>query len=143
MGSFRDLLDSVGHDPAMLVWLDGQYNRKGKPNENYAREVMELFTLGINSYTETDVKQLARAFTGWTVGGSKAFFNKQFSTMAPKPSSVKPVRSTATVRSICCCGSRRPRRIFHIACCGVRASATDRRAWSSTMPGAWWPPSGI
>jgi uncharacterized protein (DUF1800 family) len=77
LGSFRELLDNVGHDPAMLVWLDGQYNRKGKPNENYAREVMELFTLGINSYSENDVKQLARAFTGWTVGQTHSFFNKQ------------------------------------------------------------------
>ena len=76
-GSFRDLLVNIGHDPAMLVWLDGQYNHKGKPNENYGREVMELFTLGINSYTEDDVKQLARAFTGWSVGGAKAYFNKQ------------------------------------------------------------------
>jgi uncharacterized protein (DUF1800 family) len=76
-GNFRDLLAAVGHDPAMLVWLDGQYNHKGKPNENYAREVMELFTLGIGSYSETDVKQLARAFTGWQVGGSKSYFNKQ------------------------------------------------------------------
>ncbi len=77
LGSFRELLASVGKDPAMLVWLDGQFNRKGKPNENYAREVMELFTLGINSYTENDVKQLARAFTGWTVGQTHSFFNKQ------------------------------------------------------------------
>jgi uncharacterized protein (DUF1800 family) len=84
LGSFRDLLASVGHDPAMLVWLDGQYNRKGKPNENYAREVMELFTLGIGNYTETDVKQLARAFTGWTLGGFKSYFNKQYFDAAPK-----------------------------------------------------------
>jgi hypothetical protein len=84
LGSFRDLLDNVGHDPAMLVWLDGQYNRKGKPNENYAREVMELFTLGINSYSENDVKQLARAFTGWTVGQSHSFFNKQNFDDGPK-----------------------------------------------------------
>ncbi len=78
LGSFRDLLAGVGRDPAMLVWLDGQYNRRGKPNENYGREVMELFTLGIGSYSENDVKQLARAFTGWTVGQTHAFFNKQF-----------------------------------------------------------------
>jgi uncharacterized protein (DUF1800 family) len=77
LGSFRDLLVSVGRDPAMLVWLDGQYNHKGKPNENYGREVMELFTLGINSYTEADVKELARAFTGWAIGGPKSYFNKQ------------------------------------------------------------------
>jgi uncharacterized protein (DUF1800 family) len=84
LGSFRDLLASVGHDPAMLVWLDGQYNHKGKPNENYGREVMELFTLGINSYGETDVKELARAFTGWSVQGTKAVFNKQNFDPGPK-----------------------------------------------------------
>lgn len=77
LSRFRDLLDSVTRDPAMLVWLDGQYNHKGKPNENYAREVMELFTLGINSYSETDVKQLARAVTGWQVNYNQSFFNKQ------------------------------------------------------------------
>jgi uncharacterized protein (DUF1800 family) len=60
-----------------LYWLDGVTNRKGKPNENYAREVMELFTLGIGSYSENDVKQLARAMTGWTVGNNQAFFQKE------------------------------------------------------------------
>ena len=84
LGNFRDLLESVGHDPAMLVWLDGQYNRKGKPNENYAREVMELFTLGIGSYSENDVKQLARAFTGWQVSNFQANFNKQNFDDGPK-----------------------------------------------------------
>ena len=51
----------------MLIYLDNNTNRKGKPNENWARELMELFTLGIGNYTETDVKEAARAFTGWTV----------------------------------------------------------------------------
>ena len=67
LGSFRDLLVAVAQDPAMLVWLDGKDNRRGKPNENFAREVMELFTLGVGNYTEDDVKQLARAFTGWRI----------------------------------------------------------------------------
>ncbi len=77
LGSFRDLLTAVSRDPAMLVWLDGQYNRKGKPNENYAREIMELFSLGIGSYTEADIRELARAFTGWQINKGKAFFSKQ------------------------------------------------------------------
>jgi uncharacterized protein (DUF1800 family) len=76
LGSFRDLLLAVTHDPAMLVWLDGQSNRKGHANENYGREVMELFTLGIGNYTEKDVQQIARAFTGWQLAGDKASFNK-------------------------------------------------------------------
>lgn len=65
LGSFRGLVLEIGQDPAMMLWLDSNSNKKGKPNENYAREVMELFTLGIGNYTEEDVKEAARAFTGW------------------------------------------------------------------------------
>jgi uncharacterized protein (DUF1800 family) len=67
LGSFRDLLIAVGRDPAMLIWLDGNNSRKGRPNENYSRELMELFTLGAGSFSEGDVRQLSRAFTGWQV----------------------------------------------------------------------------
>jgi uncharacterized protein (DUF1800 family) len=67
LGSFSDLLVGVTQDPAMLVWLNGNQNVKQKPNENYGREMMELFTLGANrgAYTETDVREQARALTGW------------------------------------------------------------------------------
>lgn len=64
---FGKLLTAVLHDPAMLLWLDAPSNHKGHPNENLARELMELFTLGIGHYNETDVKEAARALTGWTV----------------------------------------------------------------------------
>jgi uncharacterized protein (DUF1800 family) len=64
---FGDLLSAVVHDPAMLVWLDAPTNRKGHPNENLARELMELFSMGVGHYTEADVKEAARALTGWTV----------------------------------------------------------------------------
>ncbi len=64
---FGDLLGAVIHDPALLIWLDAQANRKGHPNENLARELMELFTLGIGHYTEAEVKDAARALTGWKV----------------------------------------------------------------------------
>jgi uncharacterized protein (DUF1800 family) len=64
---FTDLLSSVVKHPAMLLWLDAHSNRKGHPNENLARELMELFTLGVGHYTEEDVKEAARALTGWTV----------------------------------------------------------------------------
>jgi hypothetical protein len=64
---FGELLRRVVHDPALLVWLDAQANRKEHPNENLARELMELFTLGVGHYTEKDVKEAARALTGWTV----------------------------------------------------------------------------
>ena len=63
--SFRALLKAAIQDPAMIFWLDNQFNVRGKPNENLAREIMELFTLGIGHYTEDDVKETARALTGW------------------------------------------------------------------------------
>lgn len=66
-GKFGDLLQAVSHEPAMLFWLDGLSNQRGRPNENFAREVMELFTLGIGHYTEKDVQEAARAFTGWGI----------------------------------------------------------------------------
>jgi uncharacterized protein (DUF1800 family) len=67
LGSFKDLLAGVTPDPAMLIWLNGIENRRGAPNENYARELMELFTLGTGrgAYSEQDVRQLALALTGW------------------------------------------------------------------------------
>jgi len=64
-GTFEALAQAVAKDPAMLVWLDANENRKGKPNENFARELFELFLLGIGNYSEADVKEGARAFTGW------------------------------------------------------------------------------
>jgi uncharacterized protein (DUF1800 family) len=77
LGSFRDLLVAVTKDPAMLIWLDGRTNRKGKANENYGREIMELFTLGVGNYTEQDVKELARAFTGWQINGNESALNEK------------------------------------------------------------------
>ncbi|MFN0082695.1 MAG: DUF1800 domain-containing protein [Ferruginibacter sp.] len=65
LGNFGDMLKAVSRSPAMLQFLNNQQNRKGKPNENFAREVMELFTLGRGNYTETDIKEGARSFTGW------------------------------------------------------------------------------
>jgi len=68
MGSFRDLVWASAHSPAMLVYLDNQANEKSHPNENYARELMELHTLGVDGgYTQQDVMELARCLTGWTV----------------------------------------------------------------------------
>lgn len=67
LGNFALLLHGVAKDPAMLVWLDNARSRREAPNENFAREVMELFTLGEGHYTERDVKEAARAFTGWSV----------------------------------------------------------------------------
>ncbi len=65
LGNFRDLMIGVAQDPAMLAFLDAGVNVKGAPNENFAREIMELFTMGVGNYTETDIREAARAFTGW------------------------------------------------------------------------------
>ena len=80
LGNFRQMLQAVTRDPAMLVWLDGVENRKGHPNENYGRELQELFTMGVGSgYTEKDVQEAARAFTGWDVdsGTNTAVFRPE------------------------------------------------------------------
>ncbi len=77
LGDFQQTLIEVSKDPAMIIWLDNQQNRKGKPNENYAREIMELFTMGIGNYTEADIKEAARAFTGWAAPSSFYFNKKQ------------------------------------------------------------------
>ena len=68
LGSFRDLLVELSRDPAMIFWLDNNDNHRGAINENYGRELLELFTMGIGNYTEGDVKECARSFTGWTIG---------------------------------------------------------------------------
>ncbi len=67
MGNYRDLLIRVAQSPAMIYWLDNHENHKRSPNENWGRELLELFSLGVGNYTETDVFECARAFTGWTI----------------------------------------------------------------------------
>jgi uncharacterized protein (DUF1800 family) len=67
LGNFGGLITAVAQDPAMLVFLDAGVNTKDSPNENFAREIMELFTMGVGNYTERDVQEAARAFTGWNV----------------------------------------------------------------------------
>jgi hypothetical protein len=76
-GNFRTFVREISRDPAMLDYLNNQQNRKQSPNENYARELMELFTLGIGNYTEDDIKQAARAFTGWAHDGDDFIFRRQ------------------------------------------------------------------
>src|SRR5579864_334560 len=67
LGNFRDILVNIAKDTAMLVWLDGRTNTKAKPQENFGREVMELFSMGVGHYTEPDVYAAARVFTGWNL----------------------------------------------------------------------------
>lgn len=80
MGNFREFLEAVTLDPGMLIYLDMEGSTKENPNENYARELLELFSLGVGNYTETDIREVARALTGWTLD-------------AP-PGTIKPDRPT-------------------------------------------------
>ena len=75
-GNFRDLTVAVAQDPAMLSFLDAGVNVKGASNENFAREIMELFTMGVGHYTEKDIREAARAFTGWNYVDVKFVVNK-------------------------------------------------------------------
>ncbi len=74
-GRFEALTQAVAKDPAMMIWLDSNQNKKGSPNENFARELMELFTIGIGSYTDADVREAARAFTGWRINRKTGEFS--------------------------------------------------------------------
>ncbi|MEY5099389.1 MAG: hypothetical protein RJA36_2108 [Pseudomonadota bacterium] len=76
-GNFRDLLIAVAQDPAMLAYLDAAVNVKGAPNENFAREIMELFSMGVGNYSEQDIREAARAFTGWNFKGLQFVVNPQ------------------------------------------------------------------
>ena len=73
LGSYRDLLYQVAQDPATVVWLDGQFNTKAKPQENFGREIMELFSVGVGYYTEPDVYAAARVFSGWNIRESEGY----------------------------------------------------------------------
>ncbi len=83
-GNFREMVAAISRDPAMLRYLNNDRNVRQRPNENYARELMELFTLGIGNYTEEDIKQVARAFTGWTHDGVAYSFNRRQHDAGPK-----------------------------------------------------------
>ena len=84
LGHFGPMLQAISRDGAMLIWLDANNNVKGKPNENYARELMELFSLGVGNYTEQDIREAARAFTGWHVNGEGFRFNAREHDDGPK-----------------------------------------------------------
>ena len=71
MGNFRNLLLELAKDPAMIVWLDNNDNHNGAINENFGRELLELFSMGVGNYTEDDIKEASRAFTGWTLGNTE------------------------------------------------------------------------
>ncbi len=84
LGRFPDLLVELSKDPAMIIWLDNQDNHKDAINENYGRELLELFSMGIGNYTEEDIKECSRAFTGWTLK------NAEFMAMRASKDSIWP-----------------------------------------------------
>jgi uncharacterized protein (DUF1800 family) len=84
LGKFGTLLQEISKDGAMLVWLDSNSNVKSHPNENYARELMELFSLGVSHYTEKDIREAARAFTGWRTDGDDFEFDARSHDDGPK-----------------------------------------------------------
>ncbi len=84
MGNYRDLLLEISQNPAMIYWLDQNENHKREPNENWGRELLELFSLGVGNYTEKDIREAARAFTGWGTTGGQFVFNKALHDAGPK-----------------------------------------------------------
>jgi uncharacterized protein (DUF1800 family) len=89
-GNVRRLVLEISQDPAMQLWLDNNTNRKAAPNENYARELLELFTLGIGNYSEADVQAVARAFTGWNLAGPQRAAAAAGSSGMTPPAGAKP-----------------------------------------------------
>ena len=71
MGNFKTLLTELARDPSMIVWLDNHDNHRGAINENFGRELLELFSMGVGNYSEEDIKEASRAFTGWTIGNTE------------------------------------------------------------------------
>ncbi len=105
LGKFRPFLLDMSRDPAMLVWLDSNRNVKGAPNENYAREVMELFSLGVGNYTEKDIQEAARSLTGWHHDAEvkKFEFNRELHDTGEKTIFSKTGKWTGTdVVKLCC-----------------------------------------
>ncbi len=84
LGSFPKMVQQIARDPAMLLYLDSATNRKQHPNENFARELLELFTLGIGNYTEADIQELACCFTGWEVHRGRFVFDRYQHDTAPR-----------------------------------------------------------
>src|SRR5262245_62103423 len=81
LGNFRNMLLDMAKDAAMLIWLDGNTNTKAKPQENFGREIMELFTVGVGHYTEPDVYAAAKVFTGWNLKPSADYTNDDYGSM--------------------------------------------------------------
>ena len=119
LGNFATLLKEVARDPAMLIYLDGMRSVARQPNENFGRELLELFTLGEGHYSEADIKAAARAFTGWTVDRETGQFQQPRARARrrredlPRPD--RPLRRRAR-SSPSCCAIRAPPRPSSRSC---------------------------
>ena len=137
MGNYRELLGLVSRNPTMMFWLDNNQNHGTAVNENWGRELLELFSLGAGNYTEVDVREASRAFTGWTFEtkipraptatspGSSSIGRKTM-TMARRSSSATRGGSTARTFSTSSCSSR-PAANSSAATCITSSSRTNRR----------------
>ena len=142
LGNFGELLHAASRDPAMLVYLDAASNRRGQPNENFAREVMELFTLGEGHFREDDIREAARAFTGWSIDPASGEYlfrprihdsGEKTVTPAKRPCSGAKATSAVKTCSTSCSRSRRPLSMSpHV--CGASSSrrSRTRRSWSAS-----------
>ena len=106
IGNFAALTKEVSRDPAMMIYLDLQQSRKEHPNENWARELMELFTVGIGNYSETDIRESARAFTGYRIDMTTQQFR-----FAPRQADVGPKTFMGKTGALLSCHPEAP-------CCG-------------------------
>ena len=134
LGNFGTLLHAASKDPAMLIYLDSAQNRKGQPNENFAREVMELFTLGEGHYSEQDIKEAARAFTGWSIDrdtGEYLFRPRRARLRQQDGARAQRAISTATRCSTSCSRSPRRRNSSPPSCGANSCRPTPIRARSS------------
>ena len=144
LGSFEQMLLDVTSDPAMILWLNANDNRRNRPNENYARELMELFTLGADrgAYTEDDVRELARALTGWRNDWSSELgeHNFRFDPVAPRRrpprrSSATPATTTGAPPAACACTTPSTPRSWSRSCGATssrwRRPPTERDALAS------------
>ena len=137
-GPFGDLLRVMLRDPALLAWLDAPSNRKGKPNENLGRELLELFTLGVGRYEERDIKETARALDRphGQPGDSSRPGTTIATTARRRSSARRPVSRATPWRTICSHSRRRP-----TAWPGGCARRSSARAWPTIRPGGRWPTS--
>ncbi len=137
-GNFGVLVKAMSRDPAMIQWLDLRESRAAHPNENFAREVMELFTLGEGNYTEKDVTEGARAFTGYRINGRDASFqfNPREHDNTPKTVLGRPGLHLMATRSSTRFSHSPPARISWPISCGRSSCRTTRR------PRSWTPSQG-